>query len=756
MSYPNILVKLISQRIQLVKRLSQAEGKFKFAIRHNQRKMCHSALGSTLSLNAKLNKLRSDLDWYKFLAKEIPISDNKVEPVSNKIQSIDNDCQVAVFDFYHKQVPNNKPRIKPIIEVATELTKLQFKALQHSGCYQRYWDTQAVTTVTALCCNNPSYFEPEAKPIVQAQPLASELEFSVHCGQLIKVESKPSTKHLANDAWLQSMMAIPVVATALDATAGYYKLYFTKEKVCLGGVTRHDSGWAYSGDYYASEMVWLPSARSYNPQSKHLGELLAISRPPMKATTAEKRKEYKLEGEKLIMSGQQYKDNSGDYVSKHLPYWNSKGEVMIAPEWDLTKKQEQKDLERRGVYLPSLMRDGHWTPNNAWDLNKEGNPLIIYGLSCQLSNRKRTGKGRPHKPKQDAPTCLGNSITKYWGDRSRPAGVWDLTKKRELKALQSLSNIDLEQVYQVGYWQPDLAWDKDNNGNPLSLYVLSCQLDNRKNIGKSKMNINPLSDESVEKITSKTIPKTHQVWEGAVTSVNMVEGQNFNRYPDKYKSIGSSTYLKCLKIEIKTSTGETIQFWTPSIEYRVVCPPGCPVAITTVDESDWIKAQPAPKQNDKQSGDVPVPAVGLGDLISVSGKVKSTFCNTTIINWVRLQELIPHGGLSVFKGIEYQDNPGDTVIYLTANRMISTHYLTVGSDREFLENTLSIEELLKVGYTEMQPAYRFLDGKIIESKGYALACYLGNRREKVIAPILKKSTKTITSYAGEQLSLITV
>jgi hypothetical protein len=301
MSHPTPLVKRLAA---LRLRLSQAEGKFKFAVRRQQRKMAHSALGAIFDNKALLLKLAAEASTSKM---------NQASAVEPLVLSLD--LRIVRYHSYpakiYKDVSNMDFEYFSILDfLAQGGWEFEEKFLEKYGYFTTYNTTLEQRTITALCCDNPNYHEPTPDTTktqilavatkenaatlkfhvhcgqLQAQSETEVLvpqkpEFHVHCGQLVKNKSTPAEKAqtLANDGWLQAIMNIPVPVTTKGL---YYKLYFDANKLCVGGLARKEDSWVYSGtDYAISELVWLPN--DYNPTGKHLDELKKIPKPPLPA-----------------------------------------------------------------------------------------------------------------------------------------------------------------------------------------------------------------------------------------------------------------------------------------------------------------------------------------------------------------------------------------------------------------------------------------------------------------------------------------
>ena len=238
----------------------------------------------------------------------------------------------------------------------------------------------------------------------------------------------------------------------------------------------------------------------------------------------------------------------------------------------------------------------------------------------------------------------------------------------------------------------------------------------------------PKKEGSVQEKPKSNVPKTHTVWTGTVLSVNVVDGKSFDPSFNKDVKPNSEVYLKRLQVEMKTTHGETIRFWSRCAEYRVIESYNG-TSTATIQNSDWIKLR----------ANSLIPAFKVGDCITVSGKIKTVWRGTTIINWVRLQEVIPQ--FVQTSNFEYQNCDGDAVVYLLDGETMSTYDLF--KHRNYLSSNLSIDKLLDTGYIQNL------------RQGYALACSLANRQRKVNKPVVKTKV-SITPYQGEQLALLSV
>jgi hypothetical protein len=220
---------------------------------------------------------------------------------------------------------------------------------------------------------------------------------------------------------------------------------------------------------------------------------------------------------------------------------------------------------------------------------------------------------------------------------------WDITKQRETKDLTSRDAmyVHLSSLMENGHFIPLSG----------GIYTLSCKLSNRKYNGRGKprktsiQNSCTTTEDALLKTVKKSIPKTHQTWTGTVKYVDLVDGKSF----DPKKNNDDRFVFKRLKVELKLDCGRTIQFWTPNTEIRIARVSGCAKVYSDIDVDDWIKSKPALENYSAGWSDMPVSAFKAGDLITVSGKIKSTWRDITVINWVRLQELVPQSNPATAK-----------------------------------------------------------------------------------------------------------
>ena len=237
-------------------------------------------------------------------------------------------------------------------------------------------------------------------------------------------------------------------------------------------------------------------------------------------------------------------------------------------------------------------------------------------------------------------------------------------------------------------------------------------------------------------VVTKAIAKTEQ-YTGTVTEAKLVEAIV---YDIDYSA--KECYAKALKVVIETESG-VVQFFSPSVEVTVNCPRGCPIAVVICGENDWIKK--VETQQDKVIGERLVPRLNLGDLVTVSGRIKKSSGKCLTINYVKLVEHIPHGGQLPQK--EYAFDDGDCItVYDASNQRKDTIHKNLRW--EYL-NSQTLAEILEMGYSFRTPPDAIertknnptdTDGywynQLVNSqKTYTLGCWLDNRREK---PVIKK------------------
>lgn len=241
------------------------------------------------------------------------------------------------------------------------------------------------------------------------------------------------------------------------------------------------------------------------------------------------------------------------------------------------------------------------------------------------------------------------------------------------------------------------------------------------------------------KTTTKTASKT-QEFVGTVTEARLVEATVYGA------SYGTGErYAKALKVTLRAEDGCIVQFFSPSVKVTIGCPAGCPIAVVICEENDWIKK--VQRQGEyKVVGEKVESRLKLGDLVTVSGRIKASYNKSIAINYIKLVELVPFGGQLPQK--EYAYNAGDYLITYNAKgeRIRSEHKV----DNGFAVLTGRVlSEALEKGHSFYTPlksieALRhnpsdsdgyWLNRLLTTQKTYCLACWLDSRKEK---PVIKK------------------
>lgn len=243
------------------------------------------------------------------------------------------------------------------------------------------------------------------------------------------------------------------------------------------------------------------------------------------------------------------------------------------------------------------------------------------------------------------------------------------------------------------------------------------------------------------KAVTKTARKT-QEFTGTVTEAKLVEA---TVYGIDYSA--KERYAKALKVTLQTKDGRTVQFYSPSIQVVISCPAGCPIAVVICEENDWIKKVQRQGEG-KVVGENIESRLKLGDLVTVSGRIKASYNNgkSVTINHLKFIELVPFGGQLPQK--EYVYNPGDYLITYNAEgeHIRSEHkanggFSILAGDR--LDEVLEKGHSFHVPQTTIEslqdnpsnPDSYWLNQLLRTQETYALACWLDSRREK---PVVKK------------------
>jgi len=245
---------------------------------------------------------------------------------------------------------------------------------------------------------------------------------------------------------------------------------------------------------------------------------------------------------------------------------------------------------------------------------------------------------------------------------------------------------------------------------------------------------------------TKTTTKTEQ-FTGTVTEAKLVEA---TVYGIDYSA--NEKYAKALKVTLQANDGRMVQFYSPSVKVTISCPARCPIAVVICEENDWIEKVQRQGEH-KIVGDTLQSRLKLGDLVTVTGRVKAAYNNSksVTINCIKLVELVSLGGRLPQK--EYTYSPGDFLVTYNAKgeRVRDEHKTNNG---EIWSCKRVINEVLENGHSFSVPlaAIDSLKGNAADLDGYwlnqllasqetyCLACWLDSRREK---PFNKKQATDI-------------
>ncbi len=240
-----------------------------------------------------------------------------------------------------------------------------------------------------------------------------------------------------------------------------------------------------------------------------------------------------------------------------------------------------------------------------------------------------------------------------------------------------------------------------------------------------------------------------QEFTGTVTEAKLVEA---TVYGIDYRA--KEQYAKALKVTLQAEGGQTVQFYSPSVKITVSCPAGCPIAVVFCEENDWIKKVQRQGEH-KVVGENLESRLKVGDLLTVGGQIKASYNNgkSVTINRLKLIDLVSLAGRLPQK--DYAHNSGDYLaIYNAKSERIRSEHKANGGFGVLAGNRL--DEVLEKGHSfhvpeaaieslqnnPSDPDGYWLNQLLTSQETYALACWLGNRREK---PAIKKKVAVIAN-----------
>lgn len=126
------------------------------------------------------------------------------------------------------------------------------------------------------------------------------------------------------------------------------------------------------------------------------------------------------------------------------------------------------------------------------------------------------------------------------------------------------------------------------------------------------------------------------IYSGTVTKVQLRQGKHPDPFIGRY-SPHTSYYGVRLMVAMELEDGTPIWFFTPYSTYSISSPPGCPIAVTIVEENSWIYGKKSVGHGPSGSFECEEPAAKIkpGDSLSIKGRIKKPTRYGNQLNYVK-------------------------------------------------------------------------------------------------------------------------